>query len=357
MLGAVIDSDDRHAWSRPEPETVAPDVLRVPLPLPSDALRAVNVYVLRDGDRLTLIDGGWTLAVAREVLITGLGGIGAGLSDIAAFLVTHMHRDHYTQAVALRRETGARVSLGAGERDSLESMERRPVPMAAQRKALTAAGAAALAEELGTLMPETIPDDEMADYARPDHWLADGERVPVGDRVLEALETPGHTRGHLVFDTGADDSGDGRGTGLLFAGDHVLPHITPSIGFEPDARPGALSRFLGALARVRERPDRRLLPAHGPVRPSVHARVDELLDHHGARLDAIERVVLAGAETGSDAAAALTWTRREKKLADLEPFHRMLAILETDAHLEVLAAQGRVVRETGADGIARHRRA
>jgi glyoxylase-like metal-dependent hydrolase (beta-lactamase superfamily II) len=348
----VTDAEDRHAWSRPEPETVAPDVLRVPLPLPSDALRAVNVYVLRDGDRLTLVDGGWTLAVAREVLVRALTGLDAVPGDIARFLVTHVHRDHYTQAVALRRETGARVALGAGERGSVESLARHPVPMAAQQVALRAAGAAPLADEIRALMPAEIDGDELADYAAPDQWLDDGERVTVGDRVLEAVETPGHTRGHLVFDTaqGLDD-----GPGLLFAGDHVLPHITPSIGFEPDARPGALTRFLSSLARVRERPDRRLLPAHGPVRPSVHARVDELLDHHAARLDEIERVTAAGEPTAAGVAAAMTWTRREKGLDDLEPFHRMLAVLETDAHLEVLAAQGRVVRELDAEGVHRHR--
>ncbi len=351
----MTDADDRHAWSRPEPETVAPDVLRVPLPLPSDALRAVNVYVLRDGDRLTLVDGGWTLTIARELLVQALHGLGAVLPDIDRFLVTHMHRDHYTQAAALRRETGARVALGAGERDSLEEMARRPRPMAAQQQALRAAGAAALADELAALLPSSVPDEEMADYALPDRWLADGERVTVGDRVLEAVETPGHTRGHLVFDTGPDAGDTGAVSGLLFAGDHVLPHITPSIGFEPDARPGALTRFLTSLARMRDRPDRRLLPAHGPVRPSVHARVDELLDHHAGRLDEIERVTTAGAATAADAAAALSWTRREKGLADLEPFHRMLAVLETDAHLEVLTAQGRVLRETDAAGIHHHR--
>jgi glyoxylase-like metal-dependent hydrolase (beta-lactamase superfamily II) len=354
ILNGVIDADDRHAWSRPEPEDVAPDVLRVPLPLPSDALRAVNVYVLRDGDRLTLVDGGWTLTVAREVLVAALRGLGAELGDIGRFLVTHMHRDHYTQAVALRREIGARVALGAGERDSLEEMAHRPVPLAAQQRALRTAGAGVLADELAALLPATVADEEMADYALPDQWLADGQRVTVGDRVLEAVETPGHTRGHLVFDTGDGDDGAGGTSGLLFAGDHVLPHITPSIGFEPDARPGALTRFLASLARVRERPDRRLLPAHGPLRPSVHARVDELLDHHAGRLDEIERVTTAGAATAADAAAAVTWTRREKGLADLEPFHRMLAVLETDAHLEVLAAQGRLRREADADGIHRH---
>ncbi|MFC5065237.1 MBL fold metallo-hydrolase [Actinomycetospora atypica] len=337
---------DRHAWSRPEPEAVAPGVLRVPLPLPFDALRAVNVYVLDDGPGLTLVDGGWTLSESRDLLDAALAAQGAGVGDIARFLVTHLHRDHYTQAVALRRETGARVSLGAGERGSLDVMADRAAPFAAQVVGLHGAGAHDLADAIVGTAPQ-MSEEEFADFAAPDDWIADGERIEVGGRELTALETPGHTLGHLVYER--DDA--------LFAGDHVLPHITPSIGFEPGARPGALQRFLSSLALVRARPDRLLLPAHGPVAPSVHARVDELLDHHSARLDEIERVVLGGAATGAEAAGALTWTRRETKLEDLEPFHRMLAVLETDAHLEVLAAQGRLVRDADASGVLQHRAA
>lgn len=337
---------DRHAWSRPEPEPVAPGVLRVPLPLPFDALRAVNVYVLDDAPGLTLVDGGWTLSHSRELLDSALAGIGAGVGDITRFLVTHVHRDHYTQAVALRRETGARVALGAGERGSLAAMADRQAPFAPQVLGLRGAGADDLARAIVDQAPQ-MSEEEFADFAGPDDWIADGERIAVGGRELTALETPGHTLGHLVYER--EDA--------LFAGDHVLPHITPSIGFEPGARPGALQRFLSSLALVRARPDRVLLPAHGPVAPSVHARVDELLDHHTARLDEIERVVLGGAATGAEAAGALTWTRRETKLEDLEPFHRMLAVLETDAHLEVLAAQGRLLRTDDGSGVLQHRAA
>ena len=75
--------------------------------------------------------------------------------------------------------------------------------------------------------------------------------------------------------------------GALFAGDHVLPHITPSIGLEPQRTAMPLGDYLASLALVRSMPDTILLPAHGPVAPSVHARVDELLAHHEARLTAI----------------------------------------------------------------------
>ena len=133
--------------------------------------------------------------------------------------------------------------------------------------------------------------------------------------------------------------------GLLFAGDHVLPTITPSIGFEPVLSANPLGAFLRSLALVRERPDALLLPAHGPVAPSVHARVDELLAHHGRRLDEIEAGRAQRAlRTAHEVAGVLRWTRREHRLSDLDPFNAMLAVFETGAHLELLAAQGRLVK-------------
>jgi hypothetical protein len=90
----------------------------------------------------------------------------------------------------------------------------------------------------------------------------------------------------------------------------------------------------------------------------VHARIDELLAHHEKRLDEVEAAVRAGAPTAAEVAASLRWTRREHRLEDMEAFHRMLAVLETDAHLEVLAAQGRVRRSEenrpDATPVARH---
>jgi glyoxylase-like metal-dependent hydrolase (beta-lactamase superfamily II) len=132
--------------------------------------------------------------------------------------------------------------------------------------------------------------------------------------------------------------------GLLFAGDHILPHITPSIGFE--ARPGAspLGDYLRSLAVVRAMPDLRLLPAHGPVTGSTHTRADELLAHHEDRLAASLAAVTAGAATPYEAARALGWTRRGRHFDELDPWNQMLAVCETAAHLIVLVAQGRLKR-------------
>ena len=56
----VEDVRVAHAdWTEPTVEDVADGVHRIPLPLPNDGLRAVNVYVVRDAEaRLMLIDSG-----------------------------------------------------------------------------------------------------------------------------------------------------------------------------------------------------------------------------------------------------------------------------------------------------------
>jgi glyoxylase-like metal-dependent hydrolase (beta-lactamase superfamily II) len=331
-----------HEWAAPGVYPVAPGVHRVPLPLPTDGLRAVNVYVLEDDDGLVLIDSGWALEAARQALSSALAALGAGLGDVRSFLVTHIHRDHYTLAVQLRREFGGTVSLGLGEQQTIAALSGGTAePFAPQLAELQASGAAVLIPKLGDIA-RALPGGA-ADWEKPDRWLTPHQEIGVADRTLTVLPTPGHTRGHVVFRDAA--------AGLLFAGDHVLPHITPSIGFEavPSAHP--LQDFLQSLRLVRSLPDMRLLPAHGPVAPSAHARVDELLAHHDDRLGRCLAAVAAGSATAYEAAHALRWTRRERQLGELDPFNQMLAVIETRAHLELLAAQGRLASSVQ-DGVS-----
>jgi glyoxylase-like metal-dependent hydrolase (beta-lactamase superfamily II) len=318
-------------WADPGLFTVAPGVHRVPLPLPTDGLRAVNVYVLEDGDGLVLIDGGWALTESREALAAALATLGCGLGDVRHFLVTHVHRDHYTQAVELRRVFGSKVSLGAGEQEAIRVILAGGTrPFEPQIRQLRASGADVVLQRLRALGP--APRTRPPGWEEPDAWLAAHQEIELDGRTLRVVPTPGHTQGHVVFTDAA--------AGLLFAGDHVLPHITPSIGFEPVSASQPLGDYLESLRVVRSLPDLRLLPAHGPVTASAHARIDELLTHHRDRLGRCAEAVAAGAGTAYQVACALRWTRRGRHLEDLDPFNQMLAVTETRAHLELLAAQG-----------------
>jgi glyoxylase-like metal-dependent hydrolase (beta-lactamase superfamily II) len=327
-------------WTEPGAHEVAPGVYRIPLPLPNDGLRAVNVYAIHSGPDLTLIDGGWALAESEQRLKAALSTLDAGLADITRFLVTHMHRDHYTQAVAIRRQFGTRVALGIGERAGLATVRPDERPLSRHVRRLRECGAGPLADRLEALS-DAHDFDDLTYYDPPDEWLTPDTEIDLAGRRLTVHPTPGHTQGHVVF---ADPV-----AGALFAGDHVLPHITPSIGFEPQPGPLPLRDYLDSLRLVRNLPDMLLLPAHGPAAPSVHERVDQLLAHHGTRLDACAAAVVAGASTAYEAAHRLGWTRRQRPFVDLDPFNQMLAVLETGVHLDLLAAQGRLTARRNED--------
>lgn len=338
----LLDDDPSRDWTEPGVYRCALGVYRIPLPLPSDGLRAVNVYAVADGGGWTLIDAGWAIQAARERLAKALSTLGSTLSDVRRFLVTHVHRDHYTQAVVLRREFGTKVALGRGEQPSLERINapRDRDELSLQMQRLLQAGAKELVERLRAHPPE-LPN--RAEWEFPDEWIDDGAEIAVGDeRRLTAIATPGHTRGHVVF---ADSVAD-----VLFAGDHVLPHITPSIGLEPVGQNRPLADYLASLRLLKDRPDALLLPAHGPVGMRVHERVDQLLAHHSDRLERTLKAVREGRSTAYEVAGALPWTRRERKLDDLDLFNATMAVTETMAHLDVLVDRG-AVTVTEQDGV------
>ena len=328
------------AWTEPGVYEVAPGVHRIPLPLPNDGLHAVNVYAVEDGDGLVLVDSGWALDQAFDLLESALATLGHGFEDVHRFLVTHIHRDHYTMAIRLRERFGTTVALGAGEQPNLDRIIAGRAD--GQLAELRSWGAGELVEPLAASFGTSARKAAQAGYELPDEWLTETTPVELAKRVLRPLPTPGHTRGHVVFlDTESS---------LLFAGDHVLPHITPSIGFEPERPRLPLGDYLDSLRLLRGHPDMRLLPAHGPVTESVHTRVTELLAHHEDRLAETLGAVRDGAGTAFEAAHLLGWTRRQRRFADLDLFNQALAVGETAAHLDVLVARGELESST-VDGV------
>jgi glyoxylase-like metal-dependent hydrolase (beta-lactamase superfamily II) len=336
----AVSPDSGEHWSKEGAWQVADGIHRIPLPLPTDGLKAVNVYVIETDDGLTLVDGGWSIEVARDLLEKCLRDVGYGFGDIRRFLVTHVHRDHFTLATVLGQEYGADVALGLGEKPALELLHSPDLDHNPFLEVLRSAGAHQVAELWAAAGGER-PD--LAMWAFPDTWLDGDHEIPVGARTLDAVHTPGHTPGHYVFAE--------RSAGLLFAGDHVLPTITPSIGFAVPATPDPLGDFMASLAKVRALPDLQVLPAHGPVAPSSHARVDELLAFHDRRLELSLAVLEAGPATGLAVARELGWTRHEKAFDELDVFNQGMAAMETKAHLELLAARGQASREETPEGV------
>ncbi len=318
-------------WTAPGAHEVDDGVFRVPLGMPGDGLHAINVYALETTDGLTLIDGGWRTPTGFDELASALAGVGHDVAAIHDVYVTHVHRDHYTLAVELRRRFGTRVHLGHDEAPGLHELldigSNVPVTSLRQLHRSGDAGLAAVIEVMAA-----AEEFDVEGWEKPDVWLEPGQYA-VGGRALEAVATPGHTKGHLVYHD--------LDAGLLFAGDHLLPTISPSIGFELGDWDSPLASYLASLELVLQRPDARLLPAHGAPGSSAHARATELLEHHDVRLEEIVRALDArGTATASDVARVLTWTRRRRSYDELDDFNKMIATCETIAHLDVLVERG-----------------
>ena len=129
---------------------------------------------------------------------------------------------------------------------------------------------------------------------------------------------------------------------LSIAGDHILPAITPNIGWYPHGRSDPLRDYFWGLERVRNLPARLVLPGHRLPFVGLAERVDELRLHHQERSRRIEVLLSEALPGGRSAAsiAALLFGERLRTSDDLR-----FALAESIAHLEYLRAEGLVVRD------------
>lgn len=321
------------SWTEAGCFPVTDGVHRIPLQMPQDGLRAINVYVLETDSGLALIDGGWHRETTHDELSKALSHIGRRPSEIHDIYVTHVHRDHYTFAVELRRRYECRVHLGAAEAPGIAAINelKSNVPESSIRE-LHRAGAdriALIARKNALTEPFAV-----SDWEPPDGWSTAGP-VDIPGLRIEAVHTPGHTKGHMVFHD--------LDRGMTFTGDHVLPTITPSIGFELGDWDLPLAKYIASLEMMLDDADRTMLPSHGFPGGSVHERCRQLLAHHERRLsDTLAVVDGRGPSTGAAVAAGLTWTRRDRSFDELDDFNQMVATCETLAHLDVLVMRGKL---------------
>jgi glyoxylase-like metal-dependent hydrolase (beta-lactamase superfamily II) len=89
----------------------------------------------------------------------------------------------------------------------------------------------------------------------PTQWLQDGDRVEIGETILEVIHCPGHTPGHVVF--------LGLKERIAFVGDVLFKG---SIGRTDFAR----GNHAALLHSIREKlfplgDDIRFIPGHGPL--------------------------------------------------------------------------------------------
>lgn len=294
----------------------------VPTPYP---VGPANVYLFPDAP-VTLFDCGPNTPAATRALEEGLAQFGLRPEDVARVVVSHGHPDHYGLAPWVRERSGATISVG--ERD---------LPKLADDAVLTATGrlmlqagmpAEALASmgreerRLGTLRVR-IPDAST---------LREGDRISFDSFELSVLHLPGHTAGHVCLYHPE--------SGVLFAGDTLLLHISPNPLMEPDPlapseRRRSLVEYLATLDRLSALPLTEVHPGHGPPIHDPHGLIERMREHHRERTEHLASLLDDRGQSG--------WELATELFPDLQGFDNFLAVSEAVAHLDLLVAAGRAV--------------
>ena len=326
----------------PEPGEVlpiAPGVFWLRMPLPF-ALNHINLWLLDDGPSWTVVDSGYampeTTALWERIFAAHLGG-----RPIGRIIVTHYHPDHIGLAgwlaerwqaplwITEKEWLHARMMTGDGAADYAASAR-----AFALRAGLDEADSDLFARRHSSYR-RGVPSVP-ASYRR----IGDGSTIAIGGSEWRVIVGEGHAP-ELACLYCAE-------TGVLIAGDQILPRISPNISVPPH-EPGGdpLDRYLRSLVKLRAAlpADTLVLPSHNLPFHGVHERIEELASHHAERcaevLDACRELV---------SAAELVPVLFRRKL---DRHQTAFALGEAIAHVHYLIGQGEIECVAGVDGVAR----
>ena len=323
----------------PPVEQLAEGLWSLPVPMPvRSPLRYVSVYVFAVPGGLVLLDSGWGDDDSWAALQAGLASIGAAVTDVRGVLVTHMHWDHLGLADRIRQASGAWVALHEDDLALVSRPEYRDPDLAVARDRERLLRLGAGPEEADGARDRREFWTTFTNTALPDRVLRDGDRADAPGWDLRVVHTPGHTPGHVCFAEARLDT--------LFAGDHVLPRITPNISVEVGGPDDPLGQYLASLHQTSMLPLTHVAPAHEWRFDGLAARTAQIAAHHDRRLAEVVAAVAARPDsTPWEIAGHLTWSRSWDQYAGRM---RVFAVTETVAHVARLVATGDLLSTGGA---------
>jgi metallo-beta-lactamase class B len=165
-----------------------------------------------------LIDGG--PEAAADLIANNIRKLGFRLSDVKYILHSHEHFDHVGGVAELQRLSGAQVIAS---------------PAAAPVLASGTAGPGDPQQGINPSFPA----------ARVDRIVHDGEQVRLGNTILTALATPGHTPGALTWHWGSCQNGVCRQ--IVYA-DSLSPVSSKTYRFSD--HPAYLAAYRASIAKV-----------------------------------------------------------------------------------------------------------
>jgi glyoxylase-like metal-dependent hydrolase (beta-lactamase superfamily II) len=331
-LMPALDHPLRNAPAFGATVEVAPGVHWLPMPLPFPPGH-INLWLIADDAGWTVVDSGYGNDRVRQ-LWDALFERDLGQRAISRLLLTHCHPDHIgnaawiaqrcdllpwmTKSEYLLAHAAFHLTSGSTREELLSLNVRHGLPR----------------ERIEALQPPAegfrkgVPELPAA-FRR----IKDCEVLMIGGNSWHVIVGHGHSPEHAAFYCEA--------LGVLISGDMLLPRISTNVGvwpMEPDADP--VGEFLASLERFAELPaDTLVLPSHGLPFRGGHTRIDQLVSHHRARLDALQ---FACAEPRTAAEVLPVLFDR-----DYDNHQLFFAMGEAIAHLNYLMHRGRLERSPG----------
>ena len=314
-------------------------ITRVTLPVGVNGVDTVNMYVLADGEHVTIVDCGvWRPDLADGGLLaleTGLEQAGYALRDVSRVLVTHAHIDHYGLAGRLMEMTGADLSMHTMTDLDCEKY-RHPDTARARRRDTYADHGVSEAERVNLADHLTRWLPYLHSVVEASNRLRGGELIDIGGDQWEVIHTPGHSLGHVCLWSPR--------RGLMLSGDHLLPGITPPVTFERGFDVDPMRNYLDSLQLIADKRPQLVYPGHGKPFADAVGRIEAIMRNKVRRLQKIWESIQDQPSTVTELADRLV-------AKAILAHQRQLAINETLAHIAYLRWSGLVERRTRPDGV------
>jgi len=306
-------------------------VYQIEVPMRHNPLGYTYSYLLRDA--ATLIDTGVGTRDAFDSLEEQARSAGMELTDIKRIIPTHLHGDHIGLVDRVRRQSGAKVYAHRTAIERQQESQAEDVDLYADTRNETKLMGGS--KYLGFLRRFENSFRGRVRSLEIDAPLEDGQIMELEGSTLKVYWTPGHAREHICLH---DEERK-----ILYAGDHVLPKITPHVSLRSHLGDDPLGDYIESLEKIRGLDVETVLPAHEYVFEDLDGRVSELHLHHRSRCDEMKRAIGDGRSTVFEISAQVSWDSRP--WPEMEFWTKRMAARETLAHLVYLRNRGELEEE------------
>ena len=313
---------------------ITEDIYSIGVPLSGNPLKELNSYWIRGTQRDLLIDTGFRCRECEDALREGLKELGSGSSRLD-IITTHLHSDHtgLCQRIAGKdskiyiSKTDFTIMKDHLFGDGSHLRHQRYIREGFPKDLLEYADSINPASEMAIESPE-------GNFC----YIGDQDKIEIGDHILTAVSTPGHTPGHMMFWM--------EQPGIMFTGDHILFDISPNItawnGVED-----SLGNYLDSLRAAGTYPVTLALPGHRKE-GDYHQRIRDLTAHHHRRLDEVIQILSQTPGMNAyDITGLMRWKIRARNWDEFPPVQKFFAVCECLAHLDNLVKQGKVICDKG----------